>query len=92
MANVRTMRTALCLTLLFATSCSDPDEGLSESCIEARTHSDFDFVQTEIFDKSCNGFSSCHQGNALQAGGLNLEGGMAEATMDSLDPRPDMDE
>src|SRR5688572_11200977 len=43
----------------------------SPSCLEADNHSDFDWINTEIFNKSCANFTSCHQGNN-PAGGLNM--------------------
>lgn len=48
---------------------------LSASCQEATNHSDLDWIQTEIFDKSCSAFNVCHKGAAASAGGLNLEAG-----------------
>jgi hypothetical protein len=50
---------------------------ISLSCIEAADHSDLEWIQDEIFTKSCSRFSSCHKGNATSAARLNLEEGNA---------------
>jgi hypothetical protein len=47
------------------------DAPWSPSCVEAMNHSDFDWINEEIFNKSCANFTSCHQGNS-PAGHLNL--------------------
>src|SRR5688572_26481130 len=47
------------------------DAPWSPSCIEAMDHSDFDWINTEIFNKACANFTSCHQGNN-PAGDLNM--------------------
>ena len=47
-------------------------------CIEAETHSDLAWLQENVFTRSCAQFSSCHMGNAISAGDLNLEEGMLE--------------
>src|ERR1041385_6946605 len=52
-----------------------PDAGdgpLSPSCAEATSHSDFAWIQDNIFTPSC-AFSSCHSGLANQAGHLSLQ-------------------
>ena len=60
---------------------SDPDasppdaEGPSPSCIEAADHSDLEWIQDNVFSRSCSAFTSCHKGNATSAGDLNLEEG-----------------
>jgi hypothetical protein len=61
-------------------ACNDNGEGtpdasvdaLSASCLEARDHSDLEWIQENILQKSCV-FSSCHKGPATQAAGLSLE-------------------
>lgn len=62
-------------------------------CIEAETHSDLDWLQENVFDRSCASFSSCHMGNAPSAGGLNLEEGMVEENVVNVesDLAPGMD-
>lgn len=50
-------------------------------CIEADQHSDLEWLQENVFTRSCASFSSCHMGNAPSAGGLNLEEGMLEANV-----------
>ncbi len=55
------------------------------SCLEAETHSDLEWIQREILNKSCSSFSVCHMGAAASAGGLNLESGMSEAAMVGVD-------
>jgi hypothetical protein len=44
-------------------------------CIEAMSHSDLEWIQTNVFTPSCSRFTACHQGNALMAGELSLEAG-----------------
>jgi hypothetical protein len=50
-------------------------------CIEAETHSDLEWLQENVFTRTCANFSSCHMGNAPSAGGLNMEDGMTEANV-----------
>lgn len=61
---------------------STPDAGLDAGptplCLEAEDHSDLEWLQENVFTRSCAAFSSCHQGRALSAGGLNLEAGNVE--------------
>jgi hypothetical protein len=47
----------------------------SASCIEATGHSDLDWIQENVFSRTCSAFNSCHKGNATSAGDLNLEEG-----------------
>ena len=57
---------------------SSVDSGPADAnpiCIEADQHSDFEWIQDNIFSKQCSAFSSCHKGSALEAGDLNLEEG-----------------
>ena len=61
------------------------DEELSPACAEAREHSDLDWIQDQIFTKSCASFRSCHQGAAASAKGLGLDDG---ASSDSLISQP----
>ena len=61
--------------LLMLTACDTAlhfREGISPSCREAMNHSDFQFIQQEIFAPSCSLSSSCHKGTR-PAGELNLE-------------------
>lgn len=68
---------------------SQPDGGggggdggmVSPSCMEAEQHADLAWLQENIFTPGCANFSSCHQGEALSAGGLNLEDGMTETNL-----------
>ncbi len=55
----------------------DGGSSVDPSCAEAATRSDLEFVQDEIFTKSCANASACHQGDARFAAGLNLEEGLA---------------
>jgi hypothetical protein len=57
-----------------------PDAGLSASCQEATTRSDFEFVQESILSASCSLSTSCHAGPA-PAGGLSLVDGDSEAAL-----------
>lgn len=61
------------------------DAGPSPSCLEAENHSDLPWIQENIFQRSCANFSSCHQGRALDAAGLNLETGNSRAAMVDVD-------
>lgn len=54
---------------------------ISPACMEAENHSDLEFIQTEIFDRSCAFSRSCHMGAAPSALGLNLEDGNSEADL-----------
>ena len=49
--------------------------GPSQACLDAVDHSDFEWIQDNIFSKQCSAFSSCHKGSATSAGELNLEEG-----------------
>lgn len=71
-------------SLVLAAACGDdggsadadpsaPDARVSAKCLEARDHSDLDWIHTEIIVPGCASFQSCHMGTALEAGGLNLE-------------------
>ena len=87
----------LCL-LPAAAGCGGDDDASADAmpdplCIEAETHSDLDWLQENVFTRSCAQFSSCHMGNALSAGGLNLEEGMLEENVVNVesDLAPEMD-
>lgn len=93
------MRT-LALLLLVLPACSgDDDDGASADampdplCVEAESHSDLEWLQENVFTRSCSQFSSCHMGNAPSAGGLNLEAGMVEENVVNVesDLAPGMD-
>ncbi|HLU68241.1 MAG TPA: hypothetical protein VKZ63_18280 [Kofleriaceae bacterium] len=60
---------------------STPDAGPDPLCLEAADHSDLEWIQANVFTRSCASFTSCHQGSALSAGGLNLEEGMVPGTI-----------
>lgn len=55
-----------------------PDAGttVSQTCIDAKSHSDLAWIQDNIFTKSC-AFSGCHRGAAASAGSLSLEAGVS---------------
>ena len=82
-------RVAALSTVLFAFavfSCdtdvdnTDPDaEVISAQCLEAEDHSDLEWIQDNVFTRSCAAFNACHRGAALSALQLNLEAGMTEA-------------
>lgn len=61
-----------------------PDAMWSPQCIEAQEHCDFDWIQENIFTRSCANFSSCHQGPNPPAQ-LNLTAGMACADLVNVD-------
>lgn len=50
------------------------DAGVSPKCMEAESHSDLAWIQTNIFSSSCT-FSSCHGGTGSQANNLSLDAG-----------------
>jgi hypothetical protein len=54
---------------------------VSPACLEANDHSDLAWLQDNIFTPSCAAFSSCHQGAATAAQGLNLEAGSTETSL-----------
>jgi hypothetical protein len=54
-----------------------PDAAPDPRCMEGEQHSDLEWIQTNIFSRTCAAFSACHQGSARSAGGLNLEEGQA---------------
>jgi hypothetical protein len=55
---------------------------VSASCVEANAHEDLQWIQDNIFDKSC-GFSSCH-GGTTPAGKLSLAPGQSYAALVGL--------
>lgn len=57
------------------------------ACAEAAAQLDptFEWIQTKILDKSCNGFDDCHKGAATEAGDLNLEAPGAHAALVNAD-------
>jgi hypothetical protein len=54
------------------------DAGPSAACVEAETHSDYTWIQANVFSKQCT-FSGCHNGAKTPAGKLNLTAGNAYA-------------
>ncbi len=60
---------------------SDPDAGLSASCLEAADHSDLAWLQENLFTPGCAKISACHTGRALSANELNLEPGNTETSL-----------
>jgi len=55
-----------------------PDAGVSPKCMEATTHDDLAWIQSNIFSTSCT-FSACHKSPATDAHGLVLEPGASHA-------------
>jgi hypothetical protein len=49
----------------------------SPLCLEAVAHSDYAWLEREVFARSCAGSRSCHRGSASEADGLVLEAGQA---------------
>lgn len=67
---------------LIACSSSTPggtEENMSPSCMEATTHSDLAWIQTNVFDKTC-AVSGCHDSRGHE-GGLVLTDGMSRANL-----------
>ena len=56
------------------------DAGPSAACIEAESHSDFTWIQDNIFVKQCT-FSGCHNGAVGDAGKFDLRAGKAYASL-----------
>ena len=54
---------------------------VSPACAEATQHSDLPWIQANVFTSGCAQFSSCHQGGAGGAGGLDLSDGVAQAAL-----------
>ncbi|MEZ4359383.1 MAG: hypothetical protein R3B48_04325 [Kofleriaceae bacterium] len=75
------LATAAASAAACGTDPAPPDAPVSADCLEAESHSDLAFVQAKILTPGCAAFTSCHQGAATMAGGLNLEAGMARAAM-----------
>ena len=59
-------------------ACSGGENPTDPRCEQAMEHSDLDWLQENVFTRSCSAFSSCHMGSAPEAGELNLEAGMLE--------------
>jgi hypothetical protein len=61
---------------------SDPgvDAPVSAACLEAETYQDLPTIEDKIFKSSCI-FSGCHNGQATDAGRINLRAGMAHAAL-----------
>jgi hypothetical protein len=57
------------------------DTDATPSCAEARDHNDIEWLQVNVFSRSCASATSCHRGAALQAAGLNLEPGNSETNL-----------
>src|SRR5215813_14900572 len=57
-----------------------PDAATSDTCAEAKSHSDLAWIQDNIFTKSC-AFSGCHKGTAANAGSLSLESGVSHSAL-----------
>lgn len=60
---------------------ADLPDAPSALCTEATMHSDLQWIQDNVFTPSCAAFAACHRGPAIQAQGLNLEAGSAEADL-----------
>ncbi len=94
---MRHLRSSYMVILCAAAGCSGGDSSADAMpdprCVEAETHADLEWLQENVFDRSCASFSSCHMGNAPSAGGLNLEEGMLEENVVNVesDLSPGMD-
>ncbi len=89
MTNLRLHVLAAALLAGGCETSDDPgtDAGASVSCLAAESHSDFTWLEANIFQPSCGAFSACHKGAATDALGLNLEAGLA---YDSLVGQPSL--
>jgi len=74
--------TKLAALLLALGSCtsSSPETTASPQCEAAAMHSDFAWIQTDVFDTSCT-LGGCHAGTAANAGHMSLEDGKAYASL-----------
>ncbi len=59
----------------------DDGDGVSASCLEAEDHSDLEWLEDNVFQRSCALSAACHAGEARMAQGLNLEAGNVDANM-----------
>ena len=59
----------------------DGGDGANAQCQAAEEHSDLEWIQENIFTRSCSLAMACHQDDANLARGLNLEEGNSEANM-----------
>jgi hypothetical protein len=68
------------------------DVDASPSCVEARDHSDLEWLQSDVVTPTCAAFSACHKGEADDALGLNLESGNTMASLVDVvsQKQPDM--
>jgi hypothetical protein len=78
--------TRAAVTCAILCACASPDatpdaEPASADCVEAREHSDLEWIQDNVFTPSCAVAGSCHRGEASDAQGLNLEAGVAAAAL-----------
>lgn len=61
---------------------AEPDaKTVTDPCDEAANHSDLAWIQEKVLSPSCAAFDDCHRGAASNAGGLNLEAGMAQMNL-----------
>jgi hypothetical protein len=65
------------LTLAACGGGTDVPPDASPVCLEAPQHSDYAWIEANVFARSCGAFVACHKGSAREAAGLNLESGMA---------------
>lgn len=83
--------------LIAAAGCNGGDSSADAMpdprCLEAESHSDLEWIQENVFSRSCANFTSCHMGTAPSAGGLNLEDGMTQENVVDVesDLAPEMD-
>ena len=59
---------------------SGSGEPISPSCMDATSHSDLAWIQTNVFTRSC-AFSGCHNGTASSAGHLVLTPGASQRNL-----------
>jgi hypothetical protein len=65
-----------------------PDAFVSPACMEATQHSDFQWINKEIFNKSCANFAACHDSTNPEEG-LNLTEAAAYAAIVDVDAEQD---
>jgi ABC-type Fe3+-hydroxamate transport system substrate-binding protein len=70
------MKLLTSLVLVLAACTGSSEDASSPACQAATSHSDFAWIQTNVFDTSCV-LSGCHMGAAANAGHLNLADGMS---------------
>ncbi|MFT3697914.1 MAG: hypothetical protein QM831_32540 [Kofleriaceae bacterium] len=73
------MKYVLFALLVACTNSPGVEENTSPSCVDAESHSDLAWIQTNVFDKSC-AVTGCHDAHG-HSGGLNLSAGASHTSL-----------